>query len=81
VRQYIATLVQRMGGGDEDLDGDEPWMSRFDSLSVVEMRAHLQREFRLTLPSTVFFNYPTPSALTRLLVDECTAKKITWRSD
>lgn len=79
VRQYLNGLVQNMTGSSDEIDGDTPLMeSGIDSLASVELRTQLQQEFRLNLPSTVMFNYPTISTLTRLLVDECTSKKITW---
>merc|ERR550525_244070 len=77
VRQYIMGLVQNMTGSSDEIDGDTPLMeSGIDSLASVELRTQLQQEFRLNLPSTVMFNYPTISTMTRLLVDECTSKKI-----
>eukprot|EP00413_Alexandrium_margalefii_P016152 CAMPEP_0204529564 /NCGR_PEP_ID=MMETSP0661-20131031/10139_1 /ASSEMBLY_ACC=CAM_ASM_000606 /TAXON_ID=109239 /ORGANISM="Alexandrium margalefi, Strain AMGDE01CS-322" /LENGTH=892 /DNA_ID=CAMNT_0051535595 /DNA_START=43 /DNA_END=2718 /DNA_ORIENTATION=+ len=77
VRQYLNGLVQNMTGSSDEIDGDTPLMeSGIDSLASVELRTQLQQEFRLNLPSTVMFNYPTISTLTRLLVDECTSKKI-----
>merc|ERR1719387_840122 len=79
VRQYIMNLVQNMTGSSDEIDGDTPLMeSGIDSLASVELRTQLQSEFRLNLPSTVMFNYPTISTMTRLLVDECTTKKISW---
>jgi tetratricopeptide (TPR) repeat protein/acyl carrier protein len=79
VRQYIMGLVQNMTGSSDEIDGDTPLMeSGIDSLASVELRTQLQSEFKLNLPSTVMFNYPTISTMTRLLVDECTTKKISW---
>merc|ERR1719195_548038 len=79
VRQYIMGLLQNMTGSSDEIDGDTPLMeSGIDSLASVELRTQLQQEFRLNLPSTVMFNYPTISTMTRLLVDECTSKKISW---
>merc|ERR1712060_959185 len=81
VRQYINGLVQNMTGSSEEIDGDTPLMeSGIDSLASVELRTQLQQEFRLNLPSTVMFNYPTISTMTQLLVEECTTKKISWGS-
>merc|ERR1719401_533004 len=80
VKQFMFGLVSSMtGAGEDEVDGDTPLMeSGIDSLASVELRTKLQAEFRLNLPSTVMFNYPTISTLTTLLVDECTAKKIAW---
>merc|ERR1712056_24522 len=80
VKQFMFGLVGSMTGSSEDeIDGDTPLMeSGIDSLASVELRTKLQAEFRLNLPSTVMFNYPTISTLTDLLVEECTAKKIAW---
>merc|ERR1712061_468036 len=80
IKTYMFALVGSMTGSSEDeIDGDTPLMeSGIDSLASVELRTKLQAEFRLNLPSTVMFNYPTISTLTQLLVDECTSKKISW---
>merc|ERR1719221_1433515 len=79
VRQYLNGLVQNMTGSSDEIDGDTPLMeSGIDSLASVELRTQLQTEFRLNLPSTVMFNYPTISTMTQLLVEECTTKKISW---
>jgi len=80
VKQYMFGLVATMtGAADDEIDGDTPLMeSGIDSLASVELRTKLQAEFRLNLPSTVMFNYPTISTLTDLLVEECTQKKISW---
>merc|ERR1719350_2550029 len=78
VRQYIMGLVQNMTGSSDDIEGDVPLMeSGIDSLASVELRTQLQQEFRLNLPSTVMFNYPTITGMTELIVDEMTNKKIT----
>lgn len=79
VRTFIINLVQNMTGSSEDVEGDIPLMeSGIDSLASVELRTQLQQEFKLNLPSTVMFNYPTIASMTRLLVDECSNKKISW---
>merc|ERR1712151_993540 len=76
VRQYIMGLVQNMTGSSDEIDGDTPLME--SGIDSVELRTQLQQEFRLNLPSTVMFNYPTISTMTQLLVEECTTKKISW---
>jgi len=79
VKSFIINLVQNMTGSADEVDGDTPLMeSGIDSLASVELRTQLQQEFRLNLPSTVMFNYPTITTMTQLLVDECSSKKITW---
>lgn len=79
VRNHIIAMVKNMTGSDDGVDGDTPLMeSGIDSLASVELRTQLQQEFKVTLPSTVMFNYPTISGMTQLLVDECTNKGIAW---
>jgi len=83
VRNFIDLLVKQINGGstDSDYSEDTPIMdSGIDSLTTVELRTQLQEEFRVNLPSSVFFSHPTTTALARCIVDECTAKKIKWRS-
>ncbi|CAJ1359326.1 unnamed protein product [Effrenium voratum] len=79
MKNHIIAMVKNMVGGGDDVDGDTPLMeSGVDSLASVELRTQLQQEFKVNLPSTVMFNYPTIEGITGLLVDECTQKKITW---
>jgi len=80
MKSHIIAMVKNMtGGGEDEVDGDTPLMETgIDSLASVELRTQLQAEFKINLPSTVMFNYPTIEGLTQLLVDECTQKKITW---
>jgi len=79
MKQHIIAMVKNMVGGGDEVDGDTPLMeSGVDSLASVELRTQLQQEFKVNLPSTVMFNYPTIEGITGLLVDECTQKKITW---
>eukprot|EP00931_Biecheleriopsis_adriatica_P072686 TRINITY_DN47103_c0_g1_i1.p1 TRINITY_DN47103_c0_g1~~TRINITY_DN47103_c0_g1_i1.p1 ORF type:complete len:859 (+),score=268.15 TRINITY_DN47103_c0_g1_i1:168-2744(+) len=79
MKQHIIAMVKNMTGGGEEVDGDTPLMeSGVDSLASVELRTQLQQEFKVNLPSTVMFNYPTIEGITGLLVEECTQKKITW---
>jgi len=79
VKDYLNAMVKNMTGGDEVIEGDIPLMeSGIDSLASVELRTQLQQEFRLNLPSTVMFNYPTVNGLKDLIVEECTNKQIPW---
>jgi len=79
VKSYIISLVGNMTGTTDDIDSETPLMeSGIDSLASVELRTQLQQEFKINLPSTVMFNYPTIDSLADLLVDECTTKKISW---
>mmetsp|Transcript_1191 Transcript_1191/g.2416 ORF Transcript_1191/g.2416 Transcript_1191/m.2416 type:complete len:853 (-) Transcript_1191:51-2609(-) len=79
MKTHIIAMVKNMTGGGEEVDGDTPLMeSGVDSLASVELRTQLQQEFKVSLPSTVMFNYPTIMGITGLLVDEFTQKKLTW---
>mmetsp|Transcript_19186 Transcript_19186/g.54189 ORF Transcript_19186/g.54189 Transcript_19186/m.54189 type:complete len:848 (+) Transcript_19186:65-2608(+) len=81
VRHFITETVKLMVGSTDQIDADMPVMETgVDSLASVELRTQLQQEFRVTLPSSVMFQYPTVNKLAKLLVDECTAKRIEWRS-
>eukprot|EP00933_Yihiella_yeosuensis_P041164 TRINITY_DN35587_c0_g1_i1.p1 TRINITY_DN35587_c0_g1~~TRINITY_DN35587_c0_g1_i1.p1 ORF type:complete len:866 (-),score=240.18 TRINITY_DN35587_c0_g1_i1:202-2799(-) len=79
MKMHIIAMVKNMTGGGEEVDGDTPLMeSGVDSLASVELRTQLQSEFKIALPSTVMFNYPTIQGITGLLVEECTNKQIAW---
>jgi len=79
MKTHIIAMVKNMTGGGEEVDGDTPLMeSGVDSLASVELRTQLQQEFKVSLPSTVMFNYPTIGGITGLLIDEYTTKKLTW---
>jgi len=80
VQDRIGDMVANMTGSDlEDFAGDTPFMDvGMDSLASVEFRVALQKEFGITLPTTVMFNYPTPGGLTNYIVEECTQKSIPW---
>jgi len=79
VRRAIFSLVQDSSRSDVAPEDETPLMEAgLDSLSSVELRNRLQNEFGLTLGSAVIFNYPTEAALTRLIVEEGTAKGIAW---
>lgn len=79
VSGFVVELVQGMTGS-TDIDMETPLMeSGLDSLASVDMRTQLQKEFSLSLPSTVMFNYPTILGLSSYLVDQLEANQITWR--
>lgn len=80
VKQFIVCLVQQMTGSSDPIDADVPLLETgVDSLASVELRTQLQSEFQLNLISGVLHEYPTIGALSKLLVEECTKKKIEWR--
>jgi acyl carrier protein len=77
--QRIGDMVSNMTGEESMIEADTPFMDvGMDSLASVEFRVALQKEFGVTLPTTVMFNYPTPGGLTNYLVDACTEKAIPW---
>ncbi|CAE8620239.1 unnamed protein product [Polarella glacialis] len=80
VQGYIVGLVKQISSNDdEEFELDTPLLDTgIDSLSSIQLRAQLSSEFRVNLPSTVVFSYPTVGALADLLVEECTTKQIAW---
>merc|ERR1719265_1721092 len=79
VKQRIMAMVADATGADEDIQGDVPFMDAgIDSLASVELRTNLQTAFGVPLPSTVMFNYPTPQGMAELLVEEATARELTF---
>lgn len=79
VRQRIMAMVADATGAGDELQGDVPFMDAgVDSLASVELRTSLQTAFGIPLPSTVMFNYPTPITMAELLIEEATARELTF---
>jgi len=79
VKSRIMAMVMDATGSGDDVQGDVPFMDAgIDSLASVELRTNLQTAFGIPLPSTVMFNYPTPQGMADLLVEEATARELTF---
>eukprot|EP00812_Abedinium_dasypus_P012996 NODE_64_length_2288_cov_27.007613.p1 GENE.NODE_64_length_2288_cov_27.007613~~NODE_64_length_2288_cov_27.007613.p1 ORF type:complete len:717 (+),score=238.67 NODE_64_length_2288_cov_27.007613:149-2152(+) len=74
----ILEIVQDTVGGDVDVLVDSPLMeSGVDSLSSLELRNTLAKEFAVNLPASLTFDYPS----TRQMTDEMTCwPAVTWDS-
>jgi len=74
VRGKVHELAASATGVDEDYADDSPFMEAgLDSLSAVEFRNRLQKEFQVSLPAAVMFDHPTVTSLVEHLVEETRA--------
>jgi len=70
VKSRILDLAKEIVGDDEGIDTDSPLMdSGMDSLSSLDFRSKLTKEFSLQMPSTMVFEYPSISRLTDFLIE------------
>ncbi|GFJ85364.1 hypothetical protein Phou_095440 [Phytohabitans houttuyneae] len=69
VRAEAATVLG-FGSADEVAADREFRQLGFDSLTAVELRNRLSAASGLTLPATLTFDYPTPTAVAKHLADE-----------
>eukprot|EP00933_Yihiella_yeosuensis_P031329 TRINITY_DN2488_c2_g7_i1.p1 TRINITY_DN2488_c2_g7~~TRINITY_DN2488_c2_g7_i1.p1 ORF type:complete len:528 (+),score=144.02 TRINITY_DN2488_c2_g7_i1:83-1666(+) len=71
VREIIRNQVeQTIGTSDDDIQNDTPLMDTgLDSLSSVQFRNDLSREFNVNLNASIMFDYPTISALSEKIVE------------
>jgi polyketide synthase 12 len=69
VRSHVA-IVLGAGNDGEDVDPDKTFQDLgFDSLTAVELRNRLKTTTGLALSPTLIFDYPTPAAVARHLLD------------
>ncbi|MFK4268609.1 type I polyketide synthase [Streptomyces milbemycinicus] len=69
VRAHVAGALRYPAA--ESVDPEQPFKELgFDSLAAVEFRNRLRGAIGLTLPATLVFDYPTPTALAGYLVSQ-----------
>mmetsp|Transcript_13130 Transcript_13130/g.41968 ORF Transcript_13130/g.41968 Transcript_13130/m.41968 type:complete len:987 (-) Transcript_13130:26-2986(-) len=75
VRAELRDQVAQLVGSDDDSMGDDtPLMdSGMDSLSSVEFRNTVAKEFKMNLPATLTFDFPSVKALTEFIVEQSRA--------
>merc|ERR1719503_100158 len=70
VRGKIKETVLQLLGNDDDFEDDNPLMEGgLDSLSAVQFRNDLVKEFGINLPASMTFDYPTIQALVAHVVE------------
>jgi 3-oxoacyl-(acyl-carrier-protein) synthase/acyl carrier protein len=68
VLEEVRRVVQRIMSQDKIADSDPLMEAGLDSLGTVEVRAQLEARFRISLPSTLVFDYPTIREMTTAIV-------------
>lgn len=69
VKEMIRKEVEGILGSSDDVANDTPLMDTgLDSLSAVQFRNDLTRDFNVKLPASLMFDYPTISAITEKIV-------------
>ncbi|MEW2626415.1 SDR family NAD(P)-dependent oxidoreductase, partial [Streptomyces sp. NPDC048106] len=71
VRAHAAAVLGHRDPAMVDTDGAFTGQG-FDSMTAVQLRNALVKEFGLRLPTTLLFDHPTPSAVARFVVGELT---------
>jgi len=76
VRAELRDQVSQLVGLDDDSMGDDtPLMdSGMDSLSSVEFRNTVAKEFKMNLPATLTFDFPSIKSLTEFIVEQSRAE-------
>ncbi|HEY9131416.1 MAG TPA: SDR family NAD(P)-dependent oxidoreductase, partial [Dyella sp.] len=70
-RALVATVSSLIKVKPEDIDGDTPLMEYgFDSITLTEFSNAMNRQYRLELKPTIFFEYPTLAGLADYLLSE-----------
>ncbi|MFI5468821.1 SDR family NAD(P)-dependent oxidoreductase [Streptomyces cacaoi] len=64
------SVVLGLGGADPAMDSERFGDIGFDSLTAVELRNRLSAATAVKLPATLVFDYPTPRALARHLLEQ-----------
>jgi len=69
VKEMIRREVESILGSSDEVANDTPLMDTgLDSLSAVQFRNDLTRDFNVKLPASLMFDYPTITALTEKIV-------------
>jgi len=69
VKEMIRKEVEMILGSSDEVANDTPLMDTgLDSLSAVQFRNDLTRDFNVKLPASLMFDYPTITALTEKIV-------------
>ena len=67
IEQIVRSAVLDLSGI-STIDSDEPFMEAgIDSLSAMELRNEIARNLKISLPTTVIFDYPTVNSITSFI--------------
>lgn len=76
VLAIVSQIVAKMLGS--AVGSEQPLMEAgLDSLGAIELRESLQREFRMELPATLIFDYPSMATLSAYLLTQLSSGLVT----